>query len=65
MLEGETVLSGAEHPGTALEVMESGAGRFYLGFPDEHGAPYTRESVYFATKEHAESALAMMRGTGQ
>jgi hypothetical protein len=64
MLTGETVLSGAEHPGTALEVMESGAG-FYLGFPDEHGAPYSRESIYFATKEHAESALVMMRGTGR
>jgi len=63
MLEGETVLSGAEHPGTALEVMKSNAG-WYIGFPDKDGAPYTRESVYFAAEGHAESALVMMRGVG-
>ena len=64
MMHGETVLSGARHPGTALEVMESEAG-CYLGFRGKDGFPYSRESVYFASRDHAESALVMMRGPDQ
>jgi hypothetical protein len=45
MLKGETVLSGGEHPGTELEIMESPAG-WYLGFRDKDGAPYSRETEY-------------------
>ena len=43
---GETVLSGAPFPkGGRLEVMESPAG-YYLGFRDETGEPYSRETEY-------------------
>jgi len=62
MLNGETVLSGAKHPGTKLEVM----GRcdkvgFYLGFRDEDGHAYSRETVYMS-KSVAEQVLALLRG---
>lgn len=61
MMHGETVLSGARHPGTALEVMTSDAG-WYLGFRGKDGFPYTRETIYLPTKAVANSALTMMRG---
>ena len=61
MLLKETVLSGGEHPGTKLEVLESVAG-FYVGFRDKSGAPYSRESRYFRTKKGAESLLGVLRG---
>ena len=52
-MKGETVLSGAQHPGTELKVMSSNAG-YYLGYRDEDGLPYSRETVYmsFETAEH-------------
>ena len=56
----ETVLKGAEHPGTELEVLESPAG-FYLGFRDKDGAPYSRESGYFGDRASAELILSYMR----
>lgn len=62
MIAGETVLSGAPHPGTAPEVMESGAG-FYIGFRDTDGAPYCRESRYMENRELAETVLMLLRGT--
>lgn len=45
MIPGETVLSGAKHPGTKLEVMYSPNG-YYLGFKDKDGGPYSRETDY-------------------
>ena len=60
MLVRETVLSGAEHPGTKLQVLESTAG-FYLGYKDKTGMPYTRESRYFRTRKGAESLLGALR----
>ena len=44
-MKGETVLSGAPHPGTKLEVLSSPAG-YYLGYRDEDGLPYSRETEY-------------------
>ena len=41
----ETVLTGAAHPGTELQVLES-AGGYYLGFLDRDGTPYSRETDY-------------------
>ena len=60
MIKGETVHSGAEHPGTPLEVLNTPAG-YYLGFRDTDGAPYSRETGYM-TREDAEVALAEIRG---
>lgn len=60
MLKGETVLSGAPHPGTKLEVMYSPAG-WYLGFRDANGAPYSRESHYFKAELFAKKALEQLR----
>ena len=57
MLPGETVYSGAPHPGTELEILQSAAG-YYLGFRDQEGFPYSRESDYFPTEAAAQSALA-------
>jgi len=56
MFKGETVATGATHPGTPLEVLQSAAG-YYLGYRDEDGLPYSRESGYFANEEAASSAL--------
>ncbi len=52
-MKGETVLSGASHPGTKLEVLSSNAG-YYLGYRDEDGIPYSRETMYMseATATH-------------
>ena len=47
MNKGETVLSGAPHPGTEIEVMESPAG-YYLGFRCGDGSPYSRETEYMS-----------------
>ena len=58
-MKGETVLTGGEHPGTELQVLESPAG-FYLGFLDEDGLPYSRETHYM-TKVSAELVLEVMR----
>jgi hypothetical protein len=55
-LPGETVATGADHPDTALRVLESAAG-FYIGYLDANGAPYSRESGYYATKEGATADL--------
>lgn len=52
MLPGETVLSGAKHPGTQLAVLKSAAG-YFVGFQDTDGQPYSRESVYFADLQEA------------
>lgn len=56
MMYAETVFAGAEHPGTKPEVLESSAG-FYVGFCDEAGLPYTRETDYFKCEDTAEAAL--------
>lgn len=47
MFAGETVVTGADHPGTDLEVLDSPAG-FYLGYRTKDGAPYTRETKYMS-----------------
>lgn len=57
----ETVIQGAKHPGTQLEVLESAAG-FYLGFRDEDGLPYSRETIYFGDRASAELVLRYFRG---
>ena len=59
MMKGETVLSGAPHPGTELEVLNSNAG-YYLGYCDEAGFPYSRESQYLE-KMTAEFMLNLLR----
>jgi hypothetical protein len=61
-LPNETVLTGAEHPGTELQILES-AGGHYLGFLDREGAPYSRETDYM-TKADAEIMLSWIRSTG-
>lgn len=59
-MKGETVLTGAEHPGTEIQVMHSNAG-YYLGFRDENGMPYSRESCYFGDWESAKQVLEYLR----
>lgn len=59
MQAGETVLSGAEHPGTRLQVLESPAG-FYIGYLHKNGEPYSRESSYM-TEAQAQAFLAQLR----
>ena len=59
MQKGETVLSGAPHPGTPLQVLESPAG-FYLGYMHNGGEPYTRETHYMEEKQ-AHTLLGMIR----
>lgn len=56
MIPGETVASGAPHPGTDLMVLKSNAG-YYLGYLDADGLPYSRETDYFESRPSAELAL--------
>ena len=44
-LPKETVLTGAQHPGTELQGLEA-AGGYYLGFLTRDGQPYSRETDY-------------------
>lgn len=60
-MKGETVLLGATHPGTKLKVLRSAAG-WYLGFTDDDGQPYTRESVYLPMESEAHKLLTFLRG---
>ena len=61
MFKGETVLSGAKHPGTKPKVMHSGGG-YYVGFINkEDHVPHTRETRYFETKAEAEYWLRCIR----
>lgn len=57
MMFKETVIAGAENPGTQPEVMQSAAG-YYIGYRDEVGMPYSRETDYFADPFEAEENLA-------
>jgi len=59
-IKGETVLTGAPHPGTPLTVMSSAAG-YYLGYRDKDGAPYSRESGYFGDAASAKYVLRLLR----
>lgn len=59
MIRGETVLTGARHPGTELKVLHSPAG-WYLGFT-EGGMPYTRETEYFDNITTAQEVLSWFR----
>jgi hypothetical protein len=57
-LPGETVGTGADDPGTPLQVCWSAAGH-YIGYLDHDGSPYSRESVrYWAIHHDAATALA-------
>ena len=58
-LPKETVLTGAAHPGTELQVLQS-AGGYYLGFLDRDGAPYSRETDYMGYSD-AEVMYEMVR----
>jgi hypothetical protein len=62
MIPGETVLSGGKHPGTDLVIMNAHEyiNTYYLGFRDEDGMPYSRETEYM-TKEQAEMILSLVR----
>jgi hypothetical protein len=62
MIQGETVFTGAPHPGTELCVMRSAAG-YYLGFYDTDGMPYSRETQYFQNEQIAEKALRLFTVT--
>lgn len=64
MFPGETVNTGAPHPGTQLQVLSTPAG-YYLGYLDKEGFPYSRETGYM-TKEQAEQALdEVEKGCGE
>ena len=56
---GETVISGAPHPGTPLQVLFSAAG-YYLGYLTQEGEPYSRETAYMSMAA-AESLLGAFR----
>jgi len=58
-LPRETVLTGAAHPGTELQVLQS-AGGYYLGFLDRDGAPCSRETDYMGYSD-AEVMYEMVR----
>lgn len=60
MMFAETVSAGAPHPGTEPEVMSTAAG-YYIGFRDEDGLPYSRETGYFATQSEADSNLEIFK----
>lgn len=56
-IPGETVGTGADHPGTPLVVCWSAAG-YYIGYMTTDGEHYSRESRdYYATEQAAEDAL--------
>lgn len=57
MFPGETVLSGASRPNTSPQIMTNGQGMLYVGFADEDGAPYSRETLYLKDRKEAELAL--------
>ena len=61
-LPGETVRLGAEYPykGAMPEIMSSAAG-FYVGYRMLDGAPYSRESGYYPSREAVVEA--MLKGT--
>lgn len=59
MIKRETVLSGADHPGTEIKVLSTPAG-YYLGFLDKDGSPYSRETEYMPL-EQAQLMLHLMR----
>jgi hypothetical protein len=63
MLPKETVLTGADHPGTQIQILNTPAG-YYLGFIDKTGHPYSRETVYMSKKE-AESVISYFRGAAK
>ena len=60
MHKSETVLTGAKHPGTDLEMMVSNAG-FYLGYRDKDGTPYSRETQYFQDENQAQTVFKCLR----
>jgi len=60
MYPGETVLSGAPHPGTELQVLCSGAG-YYIGYLCKDGMPYSRESDYFPDEQSCQAALDQLK----
>ena len=56
-LPGETVGTGADHPGTPLRVCWSAAG-YYIGYLTVEGFPSSRESLnYWALEADAEAVL--------
>jgi len=59
VIPGETVLSGAKHPGTKPEVMYSPHG-YYVGFKDKDGTPYSRETDYI-NEDAATLILQLLR----
>ena len=56
VMMGETVGTGAEDPGTELQVLKSAAG-YYIGYLCNDGSPYSRESGYYASESNAQHAL--------
>lgn len=62
MMKGETVLSGGQHPGTPLRVLQSPNG-WYLGFLDKDGLPYSRESIYYQSSDVALYVLNQLRSS--
>jgi hypothetical protein len=60
-IAGETVLAGAPHPGTPLKILKSPAG-WYIGFTDDSGLPYSRETDYFQSRESAVLCYSVLRG---
>lgn len=60
MFGPETVLAGAPHPGTQPGVMGSSAG-YYIGYRDDDGLPYSRETEYFPDLQSVEAALVTFK----
>ena len=60
MFPGETVVTGAPNPGTDPEIMSTPAG-FYIGYRDEHGLPYSRETDYTTERGTAEIWLDIFK----
>lgn len=56
MIHAETVVAGAENPGTEPQVLSSNAGH-YVGYLDADGLPYSRETEYFPDDASASKAL--------
>ena len=64
MMRGETVFTGAAHPGTDLELMSGPAG-YYLGFRGVDGEVYSRETPYWPEPDFALAVLDLIEGIGR
>lgn len=67
-IKGETVLTGAEHPGTEIEIIprfidsadQQQCAWYYLGFRGKDGFPFSRETDYMSLSD-AMRLLSLIR----